>query len=133
MGLADLDPMQYFDFLEVVDPADYEMVGISLQVEEDLELLLKLILKCIDAVYFELLVQYLFHKGIVCEYLLQVLPRSRCEIEDHDECWVLFLPRPLEHFTEVACCVLEVEPPIDAAFQILPERIVLVASEELGD
>ena len=125
--------MQDLNFLEVVDPAYYEVVDISLEVEEDLQLLLQLVLKRVYAVYFKLLVQHLLHEGIVGEDLLEVLLCGRREIEDHDEGWVLFLPGPLEYFAEVACRVLEVDSLIDAAFQILLEGIVLVSFEELGD
>ena len=125
--------MQDLNFLEVIDPAYYEMVDISLEVEEDLQLLLHLVLKRVDAIYLKLLVQHLLNKGIVGEDLLEVLLCSGCEIENHDECWILFLPGPLKHLAEVACCVLEVDSFIDGAFQILLKGVILVSFEELGD
>lgn len=133
IGLADLDAMQYFNFLEVFDPADDEIIGVSLEVEEDLQLLLQLVLQRVDAVDLELLVQHLLHEGVVGEDLLEVLLGGWGEIEDHDEGWVLFLPGPLEHLAEVADRVLEVDSLVDAPLKILLEGVVLVSFEKLGD
>ena len=123
--------MQDLNFLEMVDPAHYEVVDVSLEVEENLQFFLQLVLKRIDAVHLELLVQHLLHKEIVGEDIREIWFCGWREIEDHDKGWVFFLPGPLEHLAEVASCVLKVNSLVDAFFQILLEGVVLVSFEEL--
>jgi hypothetical protein len=65
VGLGNRDPVQNFDLINVVDPADDEMVEIPLEVEINFEFLLELIRKGAYSVEFELLVEHLLDKHVV--------------------------------------------------------------------
>ena len=53
------------NLVKVVDPTDYDTVGISLKIEECFQLWFKIIISCINAIGFELLADHFFNEQVL--------------------------------------------------------------------
>ena len=121
------------NLVKMVDPTDYNTVGISLEIEECFQLRFKFIISCVEAIGFELFTDHFFNEQVFRKELFDKRKSIVVKIEKDDCYWEFLLPTPVERFTQISPVSFYVAGPAKVLLQLLFEGIIIILFEKFRD